>query len=110
MAEIRFHLDEHMDTAVAVDLRRRGVDVTTTAETGLMRTSDQEQLAFANSQRRVFVTRDRRVLATIGIDASHAGIVIARTRRRLIGSTVLALARLHRTATAEEMVQRIEYL
>ena len=42
MAEIRYHLDEHMDNAVAVGLRRRGIDVTTTVEAGLMRASDQE--------------------------------------------------------------------
>jgi hypothetical protein len=32
--EIRYHLDEHVDPAVAEGLRRRGVDVTTEVETG----------------------------------------------------------------------------
>jgi predicted nuclease of predicted toxin-antitoxin system len=110
MAEIRYHLDEHLDTAVVVGLRRRGIDVTTTVETGLMRASDPEQLAFALTGQRVFVTRDRRILATTGQNASHAGIVIARTGRGAIGPTVLALTHLHRTSTAEEMMSRIEYL
>jgi hypothetical protein len=30
MAEIRFHLDKHMNLAIAVGLRRRGIDATTT--------------------------------------------------------------------------------
>ena len=29
---IRFHLDEHVPTAVALGLRRRGIDVTTPAD------------------------------------------------------------------------------
>ena len=33
---IRFHLDEHVDGAVAVGLRRRNIDVTTTAQAGLL--------------------------------------------------------------------------
>lgn len=65
MAEIRFHLDEHMHSAVAIGLRHRGIDITTTVEAGLMRASDPEQLAFARTQGRVFVTRDRRILMSI---------------------------------------------
>ena len=110
MAEIRYHLDEHMNKAVAVGLRRRGIDVTTTVEAGLLRASDPDQIAFATVQQRVFVTRERGILAAIGHDVSHAGIAIARSGRRTIGPTILALTRLHRTKTAEEMVDRIEYL
>jgi len=54
---IRFHLDEHIATAVAEGLRRRGVEVTTTPEAGLMGADDQAQLAFATSEHRM-VTRD----------------------------------------------------
>jgi len=110
MAEIRFHLDEHMDTAVAVGLRRRGIDVTTTAEAGLMKASDPEQLAFGLGDERVFVTRDRGILASVNPGAAHAGIAIARSGRGQIGPTVLSLSYLHRTSTAEAMVGRVEYL
>ena len=110
MAEIRYHLDEHMDTAIAVGLRRRGIDATTTAEAGLLRARDAEQIAFATANQRVFVTRERGIAAEVPLGTSHAGIVIARSGRRSIGPTVLALTHLHRTRTAEEMVDRIEYL
>ena len=110
MAEIRYHLDEHMHTAVAVGLRRRGIDVTTTVDAKLTRSSDPEQLAFAQSEQRVFVTRDRRILTSMGPGTLHAGIVIAPTGRGVIGPTVLALAHIHRTMSAESMVGRIEYL
>jgi hypothetical protein len=36
---IRFHLDEHVDPAIASALRRAGIDVTTTIGAGL-RTKD----------------------------------------------------------------------
>jgi uncharacterized protein with PIN domain len=110
MAEIRYYLDEHMDVAVAIGLRRRGIDVVTTVEANLIRASDPEQIKFAIAQQRVFVTRDRRILATSGHEVSHAGIVIARSGRSAIGPTVLALAHLHRTMTCEEMKGRVEYL
>lgn len=40
-----FHLDEHMDHAIANGLRRRGIDVTTTVDLGLRTHNDVEQLA-----------------------------------------------------------------
>ena len=38
--EIKYHLDEHIDSAVAAGLRLRGVDVTTTVEQELQGASD----------------------------------------------------------------------
>jgi hypothetical protein len=110
MAEIRYHLDEHMDTAIAVGLRRRGVDVTTTVEAGQLRASDPEQIAFATAQQRVFVPRERGIAAEVPPGVSNAGIVIARSGHRNIGPTVLGLAHLHRRTTAEEMVNHVKYL
>jgi hypothetical protein len=95
---------------VAVGLRRRGIDVTTTVEADLMRASDPEQLAFAMAQGRVFVTRDRRILASAVEGVPHSGVVIARSGRGVIGPTVLGLAHLHRRLSAEQMIDLIEYL
>lgn len=49
MEEIRFHMDEQVDRAIAEALRRRGIDLTTTPEAGLLGAVDEEQLAFAIS-------------------------------------------------------------
>jgi uncharacterized protein DUF5615 len=46
---IRFHLDEHVDPAIATALRRAGIDVTTTIEAGLRTKSDEAQLQFARA-------------------------------------------------------------
>jgi predicted nuclease of predicted toxin-antitoxin system len=71
---IRFHLDEHISTSIAAGLRRRGVDVTTTAEAELMGADDEAQLAFAASQGRVMVTQDADFLRHHAKGTAHAGI------------------------------------
>jgi len=108
--EIRYHLDEHVDPAVAEGLRRRGVDVTTTLEAGLAGASDEEQLAFAAGEERVLVTRDRHSLVLDSDRIAHAGIAFWHPKRRDIGQLVLDLVLLWRAVTAEEMRARVEYL
>ena len=70
---IRFHLDENCHRAIAEGLRRRGVDVSTTPEAGLL--SDGDQLGFALSQGRIILTQDRDFLRLHAGGAPHAGIV-----------------------------------
>jgi predicted nuclease of predicted toxin-antitoxin system len=55
---VRFHLDEHMDPDIALALRRYGIDITTTVESGLRTRDDDKQLEFIRSERRVIVTDD----------------------------------------------------
>ena len=55
---IRFHLDEHVDPAIAAGLQRYGIDVTTTVGASLRTQEDAVHLAFANAERRVIVTHD----------------------------------------------------
>jgi predicted nuclease of predicted toxin-antitoxin system len=55
---VRFHLDENVDPAVADGLRRRGVDVTTPGDVGLIGASDARHLEFATREQRVIVTHD----------------------------------------------------
>ena len=43
---LAFHLDEHMDHAIAHGLRGRGIDVTTTTEAGLLGADDAGHIAF----------------------------------------------------------------
>jgi Domain of unknown function (DUF5615) len=54
---IRYHLDESVDVAIADGLRRRGIDVTTSVEAGLLSAPDVEQLAWAASVNRGLVSR-----------------------------------------------------
>ena len=108
--EIRYHLDEHIDAAVAAGLKLRGVDVTTTLDQGLDGVSDSEQLAFACSAGRVLVTCDSDFLALASSGTPHAGIVFWRARHRRLGQVVLDLVLLWRVAKAEEMTGHVEFL
>lgn len=108
--EIRFHLDEHIDRAGAEGLRRRGVDVTTTIDADLAGAPDEEQLAYATSEGRVFVTRDVGFLAKHQSGLRHAGIAFCHSKQHNVGKLVLSLVLLWRVVTAEEMQGHVEFL
>lgn len=104
---IRFHPDEHLDSAIAEGLRRHGVNVTTTVDAGLRTRPDEEQLAFAVRERRVLVTGDTDFLQpSIGRD--HPGIVFVPMGKRTIGEIIRALLLVHGALTADEMRGAIE--
>jgi predicted nuclease of predicted toxin-antitoxin system len=84
MSTIKHH-DEHMDNAIVSGLRRRGIDVTTTVEAGLPEPSDPEQIECAAREGRVLVTCDRKISTHVRGDTNHAGIVILRPGRKMIG-------------------------
>ena len=56
--KIKFHLDENVGNAIATGLRIRGIDTTTSPEEGLIGASDEQQLAFCLSEKRVIFTFD----------------------------------------------------
>src|SRR5690349_12254726 len=110
MSIIKYHFDEHMDNAIVSGLRRRGIDVTTTVEAGLLEARDPEQIEFAARKGRVLVTCDRKISVHLRKDTAHSGIVILRPGRNMIGPNVNLLARLCRGTTAEDMINQIRYL
>jgi predicted nuclease of predicted toxin-antitoxin system len=72
---IRFHLDENCHRAIAEALSRRGIDVTTTPDAGLLSATDDEQLAYCQSQQRVLFTQDHDFLRLHASGIGHPGIV-----------------------------------
>jgi uncharacterized protein with PIN domain len=107
---MRFHLDENVDPAIAEGLRRRGIDVTTTVEAGLLSAGDQEQLRIAHAEGRVLITHDADFLRLHDRGVSHAGIVYSPKGVRSIGELVRGLVVLAECLTTEEMVDHVEYL
>lgn len=65
---------------IAKELRRRGINVTTTVETKLRSKSDQLQLAFATKEQRVLVTYDDDFLKLASINSNHSGICLLSPR------------------------------
>lgn len=107
--EIRFHLDENVDHAIARGLRHRGIDVTTTTDAALVGASDEEQLSFAHKESRVLVTYDSDFLALHAQGVEHCGIVFRPKDNSSIGSLVQHLCLVHDCLTAEEMGGEVEF-
>jgi predicted nuclease of predicted toxin-antitoxin system len=106
---IRFHLDEHVDPAIATALRRAGIDVTTTNEVGLRTQDDQAHLRFARNEGRVIVTRDQDFLRLASEGVDHSGIVFY-TANQSIREIIEGLILIYEVLTPDELAEQIEYL
>ena len=107
---VTFHLDEYIPPALANALRNRGIDVTTTADAGLMGTEDREHLAFAVNAARVVVTQDVDFLRLHAEGVPHAGIAYWRPRARSLGEVLRRLVLINAAFSPEEMKNRVDYL
>lgn len=107
---VSFHFDEHIFTELADALRSRGIDVTTTAEAGLLGARDEEHLSFAAAAGRVVVTQDVDFLRLHAKGLQHAGIVYCQQQSRSIGEMLRRLVLIHAALSPEEMKNRVEYL
>ena len=106
---IRFHLDEHVNPAVAVGLRRRGIDVATTAEAGLLGATDEAQMAWAFACFRVVFTQDPDFLRLAESGLSHGGIVFNKQGTRTIGQIIEFLEMVFVCMPAEDMRGHVEF-
>ncbi len=107
---ISFHLDENVSHAVARGLRRRHIDVTTVAESGMQGDSDEEQLRLATTDGRVLVTHDPDLLVLAQGGQEHAGIAYCDQERRSVGQIVRELLRLWQTYEQGDMTNRVEFI
>jgi len=106
---IRFHLDENVDPRIATALRRSGIDVTLSDEMGLLQASDDRQLAFSVSERRVIITKDTDFLKIARSGAAHPGIVFFHDGTR-IGEVVRYVRLIWEIMEPDEMFNRVEYV
>jgi hypothetical protein len=107
---IRFHLDEHLPSAIAEGLRRRDIDVTTTPEAGLLGAADEEHLRHALAESRVIITRDADYLRLAQRGVFHAGIAFCPGELRSIGKIIHGLVLIYECLTPQDMKNHIEYL
>jgi predicted nuclease of predicted toxin-antitoxin system len=98
-------LDEQIPPALAEALRNRGIDVTTTADAGLIGTGDREHLEFAANAGRVVITQDVDFLRLHSEGTSHAGIAFWRQQTRSIGEALRRLLLIHATMSPDEMFE-----
>lgn len=107
---IRFHLDENVSQAIAEGLRRRGIDVTTTPEVGLMAATDEAQVEFAQRQGRVIFTQDADFLRLHQAGVSHSGITYCVQGSRSVGAIIRGLVLTWELLEPEEMAGKVEFL
>jgi len=108
MREIRYYTDEHVGKAVVRALRRRGVDVLTTPEAGLLNAPDEDHMARAREEGRVIFTQDDDFLR-LAVGSVHAGIVYA-SQATPLRAIISGLMLIHQVLGAEEMMNHVEYL
>jgi len=106
---IRFHLDEHVDPAIATALRRAGIDVTTTVEAGLRTKDDEAHVEFGRADARVVVTRDQDFLRLCSSTLDHSGIVFY-TSNQSMREIIEGLILIYEVMLPGEMAGRVEYL
>jgi len=107
---IRFHLDENVADAIAEGLRRRNIDVTTTAEAGIISASDEEQFAFCHRTNRVIITHDADFLRMHRRGVPHSGIAYFPEKGCTIQEAIQGCVLIWKLLEESEMVGRVEYL
>ncbi len=108
--KIRFHLDENVSIAIARSLRKRGIDVSTTAEQNLIQATDEDQLDFARKEGRVLVTHDSDFLRLHDQGCSHCGIAYCKLGSRTIGQIIKSLLLIYEILEPREMIDNVEFL
>jgi hypothetical protein len=113
---LKIHLDEDADAhALLNGLRHRGWDVTSSRERGLLRFSDEEQLAWAADQGRALFTYNASDFCRLHAEflrqgRHHAGIIIGDQQTASIGEEIRRLIRITEAKTAVEMNNNLEFL
>jgi len=113
---IRLYCDEDsLRWALVVSLRKRGVDISTTLESGMNGATDEQQLEYAAAERRTLYSFNmgdfcRLHAQWIAEQRSHAGIVVARQQHYSVGEQLRRLLKLIAARTADEMRNRLEFL
>jgi hypothetical protein len=107
---IRFHLDENCSRAIALGLRNRDVDVTTTPEAGPLHAPDERQFAYGLLVGRVIFTPDRDFLGLHAAGTTHRGIAYCKKNTLGVGEIIEGLVLIWEIYEPEGMENRIEYL
>ena len=113
---LAYYLDEDTaDRDLIRAMRRRGIDVASPAEAGMLHREDAEHLAYATQHDRVLYSFNVRDYCRLHSDwtrlgKSHAGITLAHQWRRYsIGTQLRGLLRLASQKSATQMRDRLEY-
>ncbi len=108
--KVRFYLDENVQIVIAEQLKRRGIDVVTVRDLGLLGDEDINHLERATELGRVLCTHDVDYVELASSGLQHTGIVVGKQYKHTIGDWVRFLELVHGVYEAEEMRNLVEYL
>ena len=108
------YMDHHVDAAISVGLRRRGMDVLTALEDGAARLADDGILARCTELGRVLFTLDDDFLEIAAEwqanQRSFTGIVFGRDPALSIGDAVKDLELIAEALSSEELESRVIWI
>lgn len=111
---LAFYMDHHVPKAITNGLRLRGIDVLTAHEDGTDEYEDSELLTRATELKRVLFSQDDDLLKEaakrLEKQIPFYGVVYAHQLRVSIGGCVNDLEMIARTATAEDIVNSVQFL
>ncbi|MGH7139859.1 MAG: DUF5615 family PIN-like protein [Pirellulales bacterium] len=113
MSDISFFTDEDVHGELAAILRSSGFDAVSTPEADRLSEVDPAQLEWCHTHGRAIITFNVGDFAALhqewlAAGKHHSGIIAS--YQRPIGDLMRRVLRLARTLTAEEMIDRLEYL
>jgi len=114
LAKLRIYTDENVDLRVAEGLRRRGIEAKSAYEEGNLGLADEAQFAYAASLQAVIFTHDHHFVE-IAIEKSrhgdeYHGVIFVEMHRLSLGECIRRLALYVEVLSAEEMINRVEFL
>jgi len=114
LARLKIYTDENVDVRVVQGLRRRGIEVTSTREEGKVGATDDSHFVYATSLGSVIFTHDPDFIE-IATQKSrrgekHYGVIFAAMHRLSLGECIRRLALYAEVVSAEEMIDRVEFL
>jgi predicted nuclease of predicted toxin-antitoxin system len=113
---ILLHFDHNGHPLLAQDIRNAGYDAVAAKDVGIGALKDEEHLQWATDHGRCIITHDLDDYPVLAyewarIGRDHAGIIVALQPPKIsYGEMLRRLLRLLDTLTADEMVNRLEWL
>lgn len=107
---LRLHLDETVPRKICTGLRARGLDVTSTQETGLRGAADEEHVAYALRERRVIYTNDADFLRIDNRGDHHYRILFCDAGRLSIGTVIRRIVEISGRHAEDGLIDTALYL
>jgi hypothetical protein len=111
---IQLYADENVGDRIIPGLRRRGLEIITTVEAGLIGNTDAEQCSHATLHSRVLLTSDRDFLELhsrwIREGKQHAGILHYSQDHATVGTCIWGVKLIVDVLTPDEMKNHLEFI